>query len=395
MRVCLLSPELLPAWGGIGAYTYHLAKGLSRYAEVHVLTANRPDPEESRTLDGVRVHAVLGDRSSDAHVSPLRFQLAVSVHLPRLIRQFGFDIVHANHAYMSDLFVRPRRDRAVQVLTVHTTLDTQRSGTKGAGTQSPRQGIEKTVLRWRTPLELVEGRYLRRNSHFIFVSNWVRWNAVEHYRIRPLLSAVVPNGVDPSLFTPETQGSSERRNEGPTILFAGRLLALKGIETLLRAVSELGGDIRLLLAGPGDRTKWRALARSLGLGPDRCAFLGPVPYAEMPALYRRANAVVLPSHVESCPMVALEAMASGVPLIASAAGGIPEIVRDGVTGWLFLPGDVGRLRERLELVLGDGSQVRDVCRAAREWVVSQATVDRMVVETLRFYERLLNGGGAS
>ena len=173
----------------------------------------------------------------------------------------------------------------------------------------------------------------------IFVSKWVRDRTISQYGVSPRLSAVVPNAIDTERLVPNGPVAG-RAPEGPRLLFAGRLLALKGIDTLLRAMTRVDPQVRLTLAGPGDQGPWKALSRDLRLPADRVEFLGRVPYPQMPDLYRAVDAVVLPSFTESCPLVALEAMACGTPIIAADVGGVSEVVRDGETGWLFPPGDV-------------------------------------------------------
>ena len=175
------------------------------------------------------------------------------------------------------------------------------------------------------------------------------------------------------------------------LLFAGRLLALKGIDTLLRAMTRVDPQVRLTLAGPGDQGPWKALSRDLRLPADRVEFLGRVPYPQMPDLYRAVDAVVLPSFTESCPLVALEAMACGTPIIAADVGGVSEVVRDGETGWLFPPGDVDGLVSRIAAVLGDPDRAGRVSANARAWVEANATIPTMADRTLHVYEQLLQG----
>ena len=394
VKVCILTPEFLPTWGGIGTYAYNLARGLQARAEVHVL-AGSTGPE-CAGLDGVEVHTVYPFDGHPRASSPFRFQTAVFRQLPRLARDHGFDLLHANHAYMSDLLLRLRRSRWPTVVTVHTTLDSQVRGTLRAGRHAPRRGLERTLARWRFPLEAIERRYLRRTRAMIFVSDWLRNRTIQRYRVNPRLSAVVPNAIDTQGLSP---GLAPRDSEGPatsrpTILFAGRLLALKGIDTLLRAMTRVDRVVQIRLAGPGDQRPWRALARTLGLPADRCEFLGRVPYFKMPALYRAVDAVVLPSFTESCPLVALEAMACGTPLIAADSGGVSEIVRDGETGWLFPPGDVDALVALIGQVLSDSARARQVGVRARAWIEANATIDRMADRTFEVYEQVLEGEAA-
>ena len=391
MKVCILTPEFLPAWGGIGTYTYNLARGLRDRAEVHVLTGAL-NPGYSG-LEGVQVHPAFPRERSQGDASPFRFQAAVFRRLPRLMKDHGFDIVHANHAYMSDLLARLRRGRASNVVTVHTTLDTQVGGTLRAGAAAPHPGLEGNLARWRFLLEAVERRYLRRTRAMIFVSQWVRDRTLGHYGVAPRLSAIVPNAIDTERLSPESGAHQEDASPSrpPTLLFAGRLLALKGIDTLLRAMTRVDDTIRLKLAGPGDQIPWRGLSKALGLSEDRCQFLGRVPYPEMPDLYRAVDAVVLPSFTESCPLVALEAMACGTPIIAADVGGVSEVVRDGETGWLFPSGSVDGLASSIDAVLSDPAGAKRVSARARAWIEANATISRMADRTFAFYERFLEG----
>jgi glycosyltransferase involved in cell wall biosynthesis len=393
VKVCILTPEFLPAWGGVGTYSYNLARGLRDRAEVHVLAGAAPRTLEG-DVDGIQVHSVVPSRESRSNLSPVRFQVAVFRHLPRLARTVGFDLVHANHAYMSDLLVRLRRSEIPTVVTIHTTLDTQLGGTVRAGPNVPRNQVEARIARWRFLLQAIERRYLRRTPAMIFVSRWVRDRTLLRYGVRPRLSAVVPNAIDTEFLTPNgaIDGSTARiRSDSPTLLFAGRLLALKGIDTLLRAMARLDPRIRLVLAGPGDQGPWKALAHDLGLANDRIEFVGRVPYEVMPDLYHSVDAVVLPSYSESYPLVALEAMACGTPIIAAEAGGVPEIIQDGVTGWLFPAGDVEALVTRVEAVLADSNRANRASARARAWVEANASIERMAEQTFGLYERLVWG----
>jgi len=371
----------------VGTYTYNLARALRDRAEVHVVTTARGrTAAEADDLDGVQVHVIDADgRRTDG--LGLAFQLAVLRRLPGLAKAYGFDIVHANHAYMSDLLAR-RRLSAIPTLTVHTTLGSQIQGTLRAGDSVPRDGSERAVARWRLLLRRIERRYLRRTPALVYVSRWVRDHAIARYGLEPRFETVIPNGVDTARLNGASRGGEgdPRSDDGRTLLFAGRLLALKGIGTLLGALSRLDPEVRLLLAGPGDATQWTRYADRLGVDRGRYEFLGPVPYGCMPALYRRAAAVVLPSFAESCPMVALEAMACGTPLIAARAGGVTEIVRDGATGWLFPPGDVDGLVERIETVFADSARTEEIASGGRQWVERNGSIDRMAERTLRFYK---------
>jgi len=391
-----LTPEFLPSWGGIGTYTYYLARGLQDHADVHVVTSDASLPPEGMPgLERVQVHQLPMGGSGRQGASSIRFQMAAWRHLPRLARESGFDIVHSNHAQMSDILARLRSMNASSVVTIHTTLDSQLAGTLQASPVAEPQDVERTVFRHRRLLRIVERRYLKQSPDLIFVSRWIRELALRTYGLHPRNSRVVPNAVDTEMFSPYAWPAVSRE-DGPreqphrfTLLYAGRLLAQKGLGTLLQALRYMPPSVRLLIAGPGDPAPWRESATRQGIPKDRYDFLGRVDYGRMPALYHSADAVVLPSFLESCPLTALEAMSSGTPVVAADVGGVPEILRDGETGWLFPAGNPKALAASVESVAEGGPGVHRVLFQARRWIESNATVERMAKETLQLYRKAL------
>jgi glycosyltransferase involved in cell wall biosynthesis len=173
---------------------------------------------------------------------------------------------------------------------------------------------------------------------------------------------VVRNGVA----IPERVGHEAEPAE---VLFAGRLSPEKGIDELVAAT----GGMNLVVAGDGPL---RASVPSA---------LGFVPHTELEQLYARAAVVVLPSHREGLPLSVLEAMAHGRPVVASAVGGIPELVQDGVTGLLVPPGDVDALRSALERLLADPILRRRMGRAGRRRVAELCSRDHVADATLSAY----------
>jgi glycosyltransferase involved in cell wall biosynthesis len=155
---------------------------------------------------------------------------------------------------------------------------------------------------------------------------------------------------------PELESREELRRrhgvEGPTLVFAGRLVPQKAIEVALEAVRR-NPDVTLLLAGEGpyhDRLVQEA--RSLGLG-GRARFLGPVPRRTALELLRAADAAILPSRWENFPHMVVEALAVGTPVIATDAGGVTEILRDGWNGIVVPRGDPAPLSDAIRRYLDD------------------------------------------
>jgi glycosyltransferase involved in cell wall biosynthesis len=152
------------------------------------------------------------------------------------------------------------------------------------------------------------------------------------------------------------------------LLFVGRLRIRKGVEVLLAALPALRErfpGVRLLVAGDGEhREALEGKTAALGLG-TAVAFLGRAGAARVRGLLNGARALVVPSTYEGMPLVVLEAMAAGVPVIASRVSGIPEVVVDGETGWLVPPEDPAALAAALAAVLADPAEAERRGEAGR------------------------------
>ena len=179
---------------------------------------------------------------------------------------------------------------------------------------------------------------------------------------------VIPSGVD----VPAVVGDPE---EPPHVLYAGRLSPEKGVAEL----AEAARGLPLVVAGDGPLRDRLPQA------------LGWVPHDELLRLYERAAVVACPSHREGYGIACAEAMAHGRPVVASAVGGLRDLVVDGETGLLVPPDDVRALREALERLLGDAELRRRLGAAARARAAEHFSWDRSVSLTVTAYEDALPG----
>jgi D-inositol-3-phosphate glycosyltransferase len=203
------------------------------------------------------------------------------------------------------------------------------------------------------------------------------------YGLSPCHTSVIPCGVDMNAFTPgdAQDRATARRALGfdtpdsltgaiePTLLFVGRLDPIKGIDLLLESVSLLKRRARLVVvggdpAGDPEVERLRALAATLGIA-DRVTFPGAVPQSDLPRYYHAADALVVSSRYESFGLVAVEALACGLPVVASAAGGLPSIVRDGENGLLVRWRSAESFAGRIDELLGDPALVERLRARAR------------------------------
>jgi D-inositol-3-phosphate glycosyltransferase len=193
------------------------------------------------------------------------------------------------------------------------------------------------------------------------------------YNVPASRVTVVPCGVDTDVFRPFDKADARQVLSLPpkerTVLFVGRIEPLKGIDVLLRAVSHIDGRFRVLVIG-GDgkdlarKAELAALAAELRIA-DKVTFLDAVPHGDLPLYYNAADICVVPSYYESFGLVAVEAMACGIPVIASRVGGLKETVRDGQTGYLVPWLCPEPFAERLELLLNNEPLRRSLGREAR------------------------------
>jgi glycosyltransferase involved in cell wall biosynthesis len=196
------------------------------------------------------------------------------------------------------------------------------------------------------------------------------------------------NGVDTDSFAPR-EGPLGQAGP-PRVIVPRRLVPKNGVETFVRAFPGVRGRIpgvRALVAGDGpERTRLESLSRELGVAND-VEFIGASPHERMPELFAQAQVAVLPSLMEATSVAALEAMACGIPVVASDVGGLPEIV-DASVGALVPPGDPSALADAIVAVLTDpGRSAKG--RLARERVVAKWSNDRLVERHLEIYRELV------
>jgi starch synthase len=217
---------------------------------------------------------------------------------------------------------------------------------------------------------------------------------------------VVHNGIDTELFAPRPDVAVLRRHgldpDRPIVIYVGRITRQKGLPHLLAAAARLHADTQLLLCASAPDTPEIAAEVEQGVASLRATRTGvvwirePLPRAELVALLSSATVFVCPSVYEPLGIVNLEAMACGVPVVASAVGGIPEVVVDSETGVLvdYDPQAPQVLEEGLaaaiDKVLSDPAQAREMGRRGRERAVADFGWGPIARRTVALYEQVLN-----
>lgn len=200
---------------------------------------------------------------------------------------------------------------------------------------------------------------------------------------------VLPN------FVPHRAMSQRSEPEGAaTVLFAGRLGARKGIWDLLAAIERLpaGLPVRFVLAGDGEVEAVRAAVAASPRLRGRVTTLGWVGAPQLDELMDTAAIVVLPTYAEGLPMVLLQAMAHGCAVLATPVGGIPDLVEDGITGVLVVPGDVAGLATALTRLVEEPAATHALGLRGQQRALSHFA-EAAVVPRLADLYRLVRGRG--
>ena len=231
----------------------------------------------------------------------------------------------------------------------------------------------------------------------VAVCELARQTEIERARIGPEKVVTIYNGLDAGQFAianPRIPAQIRQAFivpiEAPLLGSIGRLHRQKGLPDLLVALAQVQGrvpGVRLLLIGEGElRGELESQASALGLS-ETMVFAGA--RTDVPAIMAALDVLVLPSLWEGLPNIVLEAMAAGLPVVATNVGGTPEVVVEGVTGLLVPPGDPDALAQSIARLLCDPDLRCQMGQAARERVVNHFSVERTVEQTSRLYEHLL------
>jgi glycosyltransferase involved in cell wall biosynthesis len=371
--------------GGQNVFVAELSAALCRLGHEVVVYTRRDRPGQPRQIQTVAgyevVHVPAGPATSVSkdrllpHMGPFAQFLAAD------LRESPADVIHA-HFWMSGF---------AALLASHTTGIPVVQTFHALGSVKRRhQGEADTSPAKRVAMERGIGAKVAR---VIATSSDEVFELVRMGVPRNQIS-IVPCGVDCELFSPN--GPRWKPGKQKRLMTVGRLVPRKGVRTIISALPALP-DVELLVAGgppPGelanDPEARRLVAHAQALGvADRVALLGQIEHGEVPSLLRSADAVLCTPWYEPFGMVALEAMACGRPVVATAVGGLTDTVVDGVTGLLVPPRNPLALAAALRRLLSDPTMLVGFGLAGCDRARARYTWDRVAIDTLRNYERVL------
>jgi len=404
LRLCLITPEFLPTWGGIGNYAVELARHLPKDIEVHIVTPNRErlggqkvsssDYDFSEYFgENVRVHFVC--RATDTFFYNARFQSACLKYIPELVKKERIDILHFAH-HMTGLLLELERFNIPTVTTIHNTFQGQREGTKMSGMAfGELEFSEKAEFLTYPFLRLTEILYFLRARNYITVSNWMKNQLQKQYlKLNHCPIFVTPVSIDTKLYSPSKE---EKPPDKDIVLFTGRMIAAKGIRYVVEAIPSVlqqYPDAFFAFIGGGNYLPYERRLKDIGIPEKNFAFLGYLKSSnELIKYYRACSVYVAPTTLwENLPARVLEAMACGAPVVASNVCALPEAIDNGLDGILIPSGSVSELVNSICTLLGDRNLRRDMGNNARKKILKKFSWDVNAIRPVEAYKSILGRG---
>lgn len=359
-----------PTYGGSGIVATELGLELAmRGHEIHFISYANPirlDPGIPR----IHYHEVEVSNYPLFQYPP--YCLALASHMAEVAERYHLDLLHVHYAIPHSTSASLARDilRAKRRLPFVTTLH---------GTDITLVGTDRSYF----PITKYS---IEQSDGITTISEYMRKRTVDVFHV-PNEIEVIGNFVNVAMYRPDPEARKGRKrlmhvsNFRPVkrILDCIRILALARAET----------DVELTMVGDGPmRGPAEELAWELGV-QDYVTFLGKQDHVER--LFPRAHVLLMPSELEAFGLAALEGMACGVPPVATLCGGVPELIRDGVTGFLEPVGDVeAQARRVVRLVTDEGLHER-MSAAARQDAVTRFGTELVIPKYEAHYERVLAG----
>jgi len=393
MRVLMLSWEYPPVVvGGLGRHVHAVATQLGAQGHEVVVLCRQPSGSDAIThpttddvSEGVRLIRVAEDPAHLVFERDLvAWTLAMGHAMTRaglaLLRDWLPDVVHAHDWLVTHPAVAlAEAAEAPLVATVHATEAGRHSG-----------WLSQTLNQ---QVHSVEWWLANRADSLITCSAAMRTEVTHLFDVEPGGITVLHNGIEPRRWKVKPAEVAAAREKysphgDPLLLFFGRLEWEKGVQDLLAAlprVRRAHRGTRLVVAGEGSHAEWLVEQSRKHKVRRAVDFVGHLSDRELTAVLAAADAVVLPSKYEPFGIVALEAAAAGTPLVASTAGGLGEVVRDGDTGLSFAPGDVDGLGAAVRSVLADRPAAVRRARAAKARLATDFDWTKIAAGTVEVY----------
>ncbi|MGH7333496.1 MAG: glycogen synthase [Candidatus Rokuibacteriota bacterium] len=377
MKVLMLTREYPPhIYGGAGVVVDQLTQALARRIAVEVRCFGEREPSTaSLTVRGYTPWARVGNGRDGPRYAPALETLSIDLAMAR--DPVDADVAHAHtwYADMAGLLIRMLH-RIPLVVTLHS-MEPLRPW------KADQLGTGYLLSTW------IERTVVEAADRVIAVSAKMREDILQHFRVDPARVAVIHNGIDPARYRRGQRRDALDRLavREPFVLFVGRITDQKGIFDLLEASAALPPGVEVVLcASAPDTPEIEKRLRQAVAGRANLRWIGEMlPVEEVIQLYSHAAVFCCPSVYEPFGLINLEAMACQTPVVASAVGGILEVVEDGVTGLLVPPRRPDRLAQALTALLTDRGRAEAMGAAGRARVEERFSWESVAARTETLY----------
>jgi glycosyltransferase involved in cell wall biosynthesis len=396
VSVCFISPEYLPLSGGTGAYVYYLSKELMKLGNSACIVTGYGESRDVKINEQQRIFFLKTLKAPV--VKSFLFAASSSKKLSSLRDQVPVDVTHVNLPLVPSFAVPPNFGKTL-VSTVHSTWKGEAEAIKGEP-YSRLNSNEKFMVSFNWFLRFFEEKMLERSDRLIVVSDFTRRELKQYYRVNQAKIRVIHNGVDVDKFKP---ASGKRKIKGElgfnpddiAILSVGRLYARKGLFTLIEsmpAVVRSFPRVKFIISGKGQSNEMRKLvdhATRLGVN-DNIVFTGYFPDSKLPKLYQAADVFAFSTFYENLPFAVLEALSSGLPVVTTNVGGIPEMIESGKNGFLVQPFNARELSDKILYLLEHSKAASEMAFQARKTILERFDWRLIVQKVLKVYDEALS-----
>jgi len=386
MKVGKLSWEFPPrVVGGIARHCEGLAKALvQQNHEVHLFTLDFPGSPNYEEMDGVKVYRTSTELGHPNFLTwVLLFNHFLTKRMADVSRSVDFDVIHVHDwlAAFSGISFKHYLKKPM-VLTVHSTEIGRAQGLRSPDSFSI-NGIE-----WWATYEA---------DRVIVCSQSMKNEIGGHFNLPLDKVDVIPNAIDPTKYQTSVERGSVRQRYGvgygeKLILCVGRLVPQKGIEYFIRAIPSIAKrypEAKFIIVGEGwSRDILEAEARASGQG-RKIQFTGFASDKEVINLMTSADVLVVPSVYEPFGIVALEGMASGVPVVASQVGGLSEVIEHNRTGLFVYPRSPESIAWGIDRVLSDPDHAKWLTENAKEKLHKAYSWEAVAMKTVEVYRKVV------
>jgi glycosyltransferase involved in cell wall biosynthesis len=394
-RVCFISPEYLPLSGGTGAYVYYLSNELMKHGYSVCIVTGYSQAGDIRVNEKLSVFFLR--TSKTPIVKSFMFAGSSLRKLNRVRDSVNVDITHANLPLVPNFAVPPNFGKTL-ISTVHSTWKGEAEAIRGEP-YSRLNSNEKFMVSFNWFLRIFEEKMLKRSNKIIAVSDFTRRELLQYYKVREDKIRVIHNGVDTNKFQPASDKRKAKQELGfnpddTTILSVGRLYARKGLFTLIEsmpAVVRKFPRAKFIISGKGQSDEMKKLvahAQKLGI-LDNIVFTGYYPDRKLPRLYQAADVFAFSTFYENLPFAVLEALSTGLPVVTTSVGGIPEMIDDGKNGFLVEPFNSRELSDRILYYLEHPGAASEMSFMARKVIEERFDWRLIVKKVLAVYGEAL------